>query len=303
MASKTEKRTAAKTRLLSYRAAIAENLAAIGEHTTRYLDLIARHEVQSGVSLSLIRDEFAAAKSDGIDLSKAAGVKTKDWREFARESCPGVSVKSVYRWCNAGTVARILTDGDVTIPESARVGSLVPLYRILTAIDGDLATVNAVVCDVYRECLTEAGTDSDGAQIAPTETAVHAAAEAAAPTNRSGGSTDEDEDETEDETEDEESEESEDESEDESDESRRESAARLVSVDPATVEAAKGPTDAILRGLVAEFEVSRIAAESIMLAALRLADEWTVSVMQHVLSGTVPAADEDETEDGETVAS
>ena len=302
MASKVQRKAEAKTRLLGYRSNIAESLANIDRETEKYLDAVSRFEVSAGVSLSLIRDEFAACKSDGVKLETVAGVKTKDWRVFARESCPGRSVKTVYRWTNAGTVARILTDGGVSIPDTARIGSLVPLYRILTAIDGDLATVNAVVCDVYRECLIAAGTDDDGAQIAPLESAVHAAAEAAAPTNRSGGSTDEtetDDDETDDdetETDDESAaDESESDESDESDESRRESAARLVSVDPATVEAAKGPTDAILRGLCDEFDVSRIAAEAIMLAAMRLADEWTVSVMQHVLSGTVPAAtDSDE---------
>jgi hypothetical protein len=282
-------KTAAKTRLLALRASIAENLSQMDAEMETFLDRVSRFEIAAGMSLSFIRDEFASAKTAGVKLETVAGVKTKDWRVFARESCAGRSVKTVYRWTNAGTVARILSDGDVSIPETARVGSLVPLYRILTAIDGDTATINAVVCDVYRECLSEAGTDDDGVQIAPSESSVHTAAEAAAPTNRSGGSSDETSDETvSDETDED----------DEDDESRRETAAGLVVVDAAAVEAAKGPTDAIIRGLVAEYDVSRLAVEAAMSAAIRLASEWTVSVVAHVLAGTIPAkTDEDEGSD------
>jgi hypothetical protein len=65
-------------------------------------------------------------------------------------------------------------------------------------------------------------------------------------------------------------------------------------VDAAAVEAAKGPTDAIIRGLVAEYDVSRLAVEAAMSAAIRLAREWTVSVVAHVLAGTVPAKTDDD---------
>lgn len=301
--SKAAIKSAVKTALTAARDSIAESFGRIDEEFKTYQDRIARHEVSIAVQLSLIQSSFKTAKDGGVDLSGTAGIKTKDWREFARDCVAGTALSSqqtMYRWTNSGTVVRVLLARDVSIPDTALVGSFVPLYRILTdanvkgKTDEDRETAAAVVADVYSELLAECGTETDDdgneVQIAPTFDEVHAAAEAASPTNR-GTKTDED-DEDEDESD-------EDESEDEDEDERRESAAGLVVADAASVDAARGPTDAIARGLCDEFGVSRAAVDAIMSATLRLADEWTVSVLRAVL-GHVPtetAADESADED------
>ena len=255
----------------TFRATIDGAVMAIGAAVDSITELDRKHalavgvfEVRAGMGLDQIRETFATAKTSGVSFAKTKGVGTDDWRVLARETVPGKDVKTIYRWQNAGAVARVLGD-DVG---NALVGSLVPLYRILSAVpksgtDEDRAAAEDLVRTAWKEALADAGTE-DGVQVPPESDAVKTIAERLAPTTRSGGAsastetTDDDDDEDDD---------------DDDETTPQASASGLVVVDPAAVEAATGPTDAILRGLVREHGISEGAARGCMLAALRLGTE------------------------------
>ena len=202
--SKAEVKAAAKVAVSDALGIIEDALGNIARITTRYLNEVGVFEVQAGIGLSMIRDTMTAAKAEKVDLSGTVlidGVKSASWLDVANVAVPGKSRPTLYRWTNAGTVARVLGP---ELTGSALIGSLVPLYRILTAAKSpeELEAAEDLVRATYRECIAAAGLDEDGEQVPPTESDVKAAAEAACPTNRSGGSTAEDSDESEDEDED-----------------------------------------------------------------------------------------------------
>lgn len=279
--SKNEYKAAAKVTFAGILSAIEAGLAGIARVEEEAARKAAVFEVQVGMALDSARIEFAAAKSVGVSLAKTAGIGTDDWRVFARENVPGKSNGTLYRWQNAGHVAKVL--GDSLVPGTLVTG-LATLYRGLNAAktDEEREAAESLVREVYAEACEAAGTDEDGNPIAPTFEDLKARAEAAFPTNRSGGGgknaagetlTDDDEDE--------------DESDEDESDSRRESGGPTVASPEfaAAVEAAAGPTDAILRGLVRELSVTREAAVAVALATLRLAEEHGVTVVRSVLAG------------------
>lgn len=295
MPSKRETKSVLKTAIESAIAGIDSAVLSIGAETSRYLRTVGVFEVQAGRGLDEVRSSFALAKSAGVSFAKTPGIKTDDWRVVARDRVPGKDLKTLYRWQNAGAVARILGD-DVGC---ALVGSLVPLYRILSAVpakgtDEDRAAAEDLVRSAWSEAVEAAGTDEDGTPVPPAESDVRVIAERLAPTTRSGGS----ETTTPEGAEDEDEDGDEDEDEDEGAETRRESSESLVVVEAAAVEAASGPTDAIMRGIHRDL-VGKVltdeGAKSIMLAALRLAGEHGAGTIVAVLAGKgaeTPATDE-----------
>lgn len=273
--TKTEYRSAAKTALLGARDRIAAALATIEDETTAYLLRIARFEVAAGIGLAIIRETFSDAKTEGIALAKVAGIGTDDWREYATAAMPGRDVKTIYRWSNAGAVARVLGD---LLPETALIGSLVPMYRLLSDAKTTEEKTGAadLVRETYRGLLADAGTDGDGVQNAPTFDAVLAACEKVGGTNRSGGSKTEKTKTVEDDGSD-------------GSEEKTASAPALAVVDPAAVESASAAWSPQYRRLAEEHGAA--AVQAIGLAVLRFAGEHGIAAMQHVLSGTsAPAA-------------
>ena len=299
--NKTQVKSACKAAIETALGRIDSAVQDINAETSAFLRRVGVFEVQAGVGLDEIRSALADAKGAKVSFAKVKGIGTDDWRVLARERVPGKDVKTLYRWQNAGAVARILGD-DVG---NALVGSLVPLYRILSAVpkgasDEDRAAAEDLVRAAWREAVEGAGMDEDKNPIPPTETEVKAIAERLAPTTRSGGSettTDEGEDPS-DEDPDED-----DEDEDEGAETRRESSESLVVVEAAAVEAAAGPTDAIFRGIHRDLVGKTLTDEgvkAIALATLRLAGEHGVGTIVAVLAGK--AQDETPTEDAAPAA-
>ena len=137
MSSKPEIKAAAKAAVGEALGIIEEGLGGIARVTARYLQDVGVFEVQCGIGLSMIRDTMTAAKAAKVDLSKTvliADVKSASWLDVANAAVPGKSRPSLYRWTNAGTVARVLGP---ELTGNALIGSLVPLYRILTAAKSD----------------------------------------------------------------------------------------------------------------------------------------------------------------------
>jgi hypothetical protein len=252
--SKAELKAAAKTRIAAATDAIGAALDRIETETAAYLRRVGVFEVQAGVGLAEVRATFADAKAAKVSLAKTAGIGTDDWREKARELVPGKSMPTLYRWTNAGAVANVLGED---LAGGALVGSLVPLYRILTAAKTaeERTAAEELVREVYGELKTAAGLDEDGEQVPPTESDAKTAAEKASPTNRSGGGTapDEDADES-------------DEDEDEDEDSRRETAADLVTVSlsPEDLLNVKNTVGAFVRATADELKIDRAAVQAIL---------------------------------------
>lgn len=294
--SKVMGKQAARKVLKSAEAGIASVLAYVEAERATFESRIGRFEVR----IAMMLDEGA----------EACAILSEDWRVWARGVLPGKSAPTVYRWRNAGKVARILRgsfdEETGTYPANilgevpaALIGSLVPLYRILQDAKTEedrtdaAALIRETYADVLKSCETFTETVEDGetivSPIPPTMETVLAAAEAASPSKRSGGkstgsaTTGGEKDGQTDTAE-------EGENEDEG-EARRETAASLLVIDPAAVEAAAGPTDAIVRGLCRDLKVSRETVLSIGLAFLRLGAEHGVSNVQAVLAKATPVAD------------
>ena len=274
---------------------------------------VGRYEVQAAIALSL-----------GADAKETLGTK-ETWTEWGLKQFPGMSKQTLYRWRNAGHVARVL-QGDGTeaepdllgSPPQALVGSLVPLYRVLdlkARSDEARAQGRTLARTVYSDLLKKAEEieilTREGETVrvkkAPLFAEVLAEAEAVSPTNRGGGGKADEETkadeaeapsgETETETPSGETE-----APDEgTEESRRESASGLVTVDPAAVERAAIAVGPIVAGLVRDTKVDEETVRGIMLAALRLAGEHGIAPVQVLLTGKVPTA-EQSAEETETKA-
>lgn len=302
MASKAEMKALARTTVEKASETIADVLGWVSGERSKVEQRLGRYEVLAAIALS-----------EGMDAKDVLGGKetAMDW---AAKRMPGASKATLYRWRNAGDVARVLRgNGTETEPDllgdlpTAMVGSLVPLYRVLDlrAKADEARTRGRVLArETYKGLLDKAETmdiltregETVQVKVAPTFPEVLAAAEKASPSNRSGGgkkkaeSDEADEAET-DGTETEET---------ETDETRRESSAGLVQVDAVAVEAASGPTGAILAGLVREHDgLTEATARAVGLAVLRLAEAHGIGPVRAVLSGIVPSA-EAEAEKAET---
>ena len=258
---------------------IESSVSGITAETTEYLKRIAPFEVSAGIGLDEVKTSFATAKGAGISFAKTAGIGTDDWRVIARDKVPGKDVKTLYRWQNAGAVARVLGDESLA---GASVGNLVPLYRILSALtksasDEDRAAAEDLVRAAWAEALADAGTEN-GVQVPPDSEDVKTIAERLSPTTRSGGSeTTVSEDDGEDDDDDGD--------EDGDEESRRESASGLVVVDPAAVESAMQAWVPALRQAVETHGVTADVVSAIGLLVLRFAGEHGPGTMAAVLAG------------------
>lgn len=311
--TKREAKVLARKTLASVEERIASALAFITETEKRFRDLVA----PSQLSIAIALDEGAEART----------ILGKEWKTWATSVVPG-STATVYRWRNAGMVARILRgepltedveengktktvpvlneDGSFQYPDNLLAAvpfashlTLVPLYRILTAAKTEEAKAAApsLVRETWEKILAECDEDEDEDgnpfRVAPDPETVLAAAETVAPSNRSGGSSaaadSSDEDEDGDEDEDEG-----DEDEGTGSAGRADSSS-LVIADAAAVEAAAGPTESIVKQQAREYGVSETAVAGIMLAALRLAAEHGVSTVQAILAR--PSAEEETTEE------
>lgn len=275
---------------------IASTLAYVENERAAFENRIGRFEVRIAIALDEGAEAYAAASLG-------------DWREWGRGVLPGKSAPTVYRWRNAGKVARILRgpatvadDGTVTYDENllgevpaALIGSLVPLYRILSdaKTDEDRESAEGLIRETYRDVLAKCETFTetiDGetvvSTVPPTMEAVLAAAEAASPATKGKTKgktkTSDEQPKTADEGETPAA---------DGGESRRESSSGLVVADAAAVEAAAAPTGAIMAGLSREHSLPTETVLSIALATLRLASEWGVSTVQAVLTAGTPAAD------------
>lgn len=262
--------------------AITSRLAWIAGKRAEFEGFIGRYEVLVAIDLDR-----------GSEAEEALG---RDWRKWARDrGIPG-SAPTIYRMRNAGKVARILqgdaetdADGNESYPDSilgdvpdASPGCLVPLYRILSdaKTEEDRETAAGLIRETWSDLIagrdTVVFTDADGnvttGKVPPSPDEVLKAAEKIAPTKRSGGASKRkaatETAETGDES--------------ETDESRR---ASVVTVSAEAVEAATQPTRAILDQAVRDRKVAREDAVGIMLAALRLAAEHGITVVQAVLAG------------------
>jgi hypothetical protein len=287
-------KTAGRAIVKTAEAVIGSTMRYIVAETETFQQRIGRFEVIVAMALDEGADAYAEASLG-------------DWREWGRSVLPGKTPPTIYRWRNAGKVARILRgpatvaeDGTVTYQENllgevpaALIGSLVPLYRILTSAktDEDRTAAEGLIRETYRDVLAKCETFTetiDGetvvSTVPPTMETVLAAAEAASPatkgtkgktkTNEQPKTADEGETPAAD-----------------GGESRRESSSGLVVADAAAVEAAAAPTGAIMAGLSREHSLPAETVLSIALATLRLASEWGVSTVQAVLTAGTPAAD------------
>jgi hypothetical protein len=234
---------------------------------------------------------IAVALSQGAEAVETIGGKTT-WKEWGAKQLPHLSASSLYRWRNAGDVARVLYgNGSETEPNllgdlpAAMVGSLVPLYRVLdlkARSDEARAKGRMLARSTYADLLKSAETmtvetregETISVPVAPEFAAVLAAAEAVSPTNRGGGGKASETDETETA---------------ETAETDQASSAHLTTVDVAAVEAATGPVSAILAGLMREHGTSETITRGIMLAACRLAGEHGVGPVAAILSGVAPS--------------
>lgn len=211
-----------------------------------------------------------------------------DWKKWATTLLPNRDEKTVYRWRNAGRVARILQgDGTEARPDllgeipMAAIGHLVPFYRVLpTGKEKTNADAIAAAEDLIRATWSKLVADLDDEEIIgedgetvivgmpPTVADATAAAEKVAPTNRSGGggggkdSADDDDD----------------------DDESGDRGTTPVQVDPKAVEAASGPVAAIVQQQADALSADPILVKTAMLAALRLAEEHGISTVQAVLS-------------------
>lgn len=255
--NKSEFKSAAKQTLTAVYSSIVGSLIEYG-----------RLEVSIGMQLSIMRETFVAAKSAEVDLSQlnvgGASVGTDDWREYARTLVPGRSAPTLYRWMNAGTVARIIGDSVGNAP----VGALVPLYRILTDAKSD--EESAAAADLVREVWADVLKQTPKGKT-PSEDVVLALAEAASPTTRgassSSGGTDDAK--TDDET--------------KTDDENRAPSENVVSVDPVAVESAAGPISSMLKQWETD-GTPRETAVGIMLATIRLVNEHGRDVVAAVLA-------------------
>jgi hypothetical protein len=225
-----------------------------------------------------------------VDLDRGASaveaLPRSDWRKWAAELLPSLDEKSIYRHRNAGRVATILAgDGTAERPNllgeipAASIGHLVPFYRVLPK--GKAATEEAVsaaealirstwaalVADLDDEEVLDENGETIIVQIPPTISEAVEAAEAVAPTNRTGGSKGGGKAE-----------------EDEDGEAETERGTSPVQVDPKAVEAASGPTAAIVQQQAEALSADPVLVKAAMLAALRLAETHGISVVQAVLS-------------------
>lgn len=286
--TKTEFKAEAKAAFQGFLGTIAEALQGIAEVEREAAMAAAVFEVRIGMTLDSVRNYFTEAKAAGVDISKVAGIGTSDWREWARENVPGRSNGTLYRWQNAGAVAKVL--GDELVPRTL-IGGLAHLYRGISSAsltEDERTAAEDLVREVYREAVEEAKAE-DGTVVPPTPEALLAKAEAAFPSNRSGGGSKAKGKTKAEATED-------DSTEDESD-SRRESSDSLTVVDAAAVERASGPVDSVLRGVIAEYGVTYPVAIGIMLAALRLGSEHGNGNVTAVLATASMAAEDQAAED------
>lgn len=277
--TKAEVQAAARKVRDAAEATIKSRLSFIDRKRSDFEAYIGRYEVLVCVALD-----------EGAEAVASLG---KDWREWARKQVPGQSAPTLYRWRNAGKVARVLMgDGSDETPNllgevpAALVGSLVPLYRILTEAktDEDRETAEGIIRDAYSELLAESADvtipDENGSPItvkaAPLADAVLAKAEAISPAKKGKKAAAK------------KAADKSDESPEDSDDSRRESNG-LVQVDAAAVEAASGPVSSILAQCVRESGLDEAKVKGIFLAALRLAGEHGITTVQAVLGSPVAA--------------
>ena len=241
--NKREAKSAAKRLLVQCHEAIVASLETIDGLTRRFERETSVERVSIGRQLSVIRYEVAP------DLDA-------DWRELIRNEVEGESVQTLYRWTNAGTVARIIGDtGTIGL-----VGNLVPLYRLLDGVksDEDRDAAHSLIREVWNEACEAAGPDTP-----PAVDDVTARAEKVAPSKRSGGSkkeTDESDD----------SEES-----DESDEERRESAEETVTVNAETVANVAANVAAFVHKAEKDYGIAPESCKAIMAWTALLAKENT----------------------------
>ena len=220
-----------------------------------------------------------------------------DWKRWATTLLPNRDEKTVYRWRNAGRVARILMgDGTDARPNligeipMAAIGHLVPFYRVLpTGKDRADAEKVAAAEDLIRATWATLTADLDDEEIIgedgetiivgmpPTVADATAAAEKVAPTNRSGGGGGGGKDSADDD--------------DDGDASERGTTPAVA--DPKKVEAATGPVAAIVQQQAAALNADPMLVKAAMLATLRLAEEHTISAVAAVLSAAATPTPED----------
>ena len=165
--TKRQLQSAAKKVLQSASEVIAATLAEIHELETATRETVARKLTLVGIAL----DEG----SEAIISGHVPGVE--DWRAWARESVPGVSVSTVYRYRNAGTVARLIAASGRDISDVSYL-TFVPFYRYLTHArsDEDRTAAEAAILAGWNS-LVEAGDMSADAAIALVEAAGIAASQ------------------------------------------------------------------------------------------------------------------------------
>lgn len=303
------------------RIALVEGIRNRVEDRLGRIEVLAALDVAEGALASVVLEKHAKASDYAVEVlgSAEGGRKSKS---------------TAYRWLNAGMVGLVLrgpavpvettdeTTGEpttvLTYPEdilgsvpNAHIGSLAHLYRILSAAKaGDEESrskqetlLRETWTDLLKSCEEDETEDEFGNVVevltAPDPDDVLAAAERVAPSNRSGGGGKSKSESEDDKSEDE----------DEGAESTRGDSTNLTTVEAAKVEAAAGPTDAILRGLTRTVEdgglgVSEVQARGCMLAALRLAAEHGIGAVQAVLAGGVsaPSSEDEPTAEDETAA-
>lgn len=240
---------------------------------------------------------LAVALSRGADAKDDLKTKTsKPWTEWARPLIGDgtLSDATLYRWRNAGHVARVLMgegyedEADLLGPLPAAMrGSLVPLYRGLdlkAKSDETRQKARKAVRDVYAGLLKAAPTiaiiDREGTAIevpqAPTYPEVLAASEKAFGKSSRGGSGkagNEDEN-----------------GGNEDENGRADGSGGIVPVDPKAVEVASGPVASILIQAEKDAGIPQEKARALMLATCRLVEAHTVSVVAAVLSGAAEKA-------------
>lgn len=229
------------------------------------------------------RFEVLLAMDLDIGATAVEALPRSDWKKWGEEAS-GLSGKTLYRWRNAGRVAVVLTgDGTDEKPNllgdipAASIGHLVPFYRCFSgrsAEDAE-ALIRTTWATLVADLDDEEVLDENGAtiivQIPPTLKEATEAAERVAPTSRSGGGRSSDEDD---------------------DERGTERGTTPVPVDPRAVEAATGPVAAILKQQAEALSADEVLVRGAFLAAMRLAEEHGISVVQAVLVGVTAPADE-----------
>lgn len=124
--TKRQLQSAAKRTLSAATSMITATLQEIHDLEMSTRETVARKLTLIGIAL----DEGAEVIASGHVPNLT------DWREWARESVPGVSVGTVYRYRNAGTVARGIAARGGDIADVSYL-AFVPFYRYLSAAKGD----------------------------------------------------------------------------------------------------------------------------------------------------------------------